>query len=57
MSDSQVANELVRRGIISSDELRHNSIGQILVNRGIISANELNQGKSIFEIVRGRGII
>lgn len=57
MNDQQVAAELVRRGIISAQELQTMSIGEILVRRGIIGPEELNQGLSVYEVVKRRGII
>jgi len=57
MNDQQVAQELVRRGIISAQELQSSSLGEILVRRGIIGPEELTQGLTIFEVLRKRGII
>ena len=57
MNDNEVANELIKRGIIGPEELNSMTIGQILVKRGIIGADELNKEMTIFEILRNRGII
>ncbi len=57
VDDNQVANELIERGIIGAEEAENIPIGQILINRGIIAPEELRQGMSIFQILRGRGII
>ena len=57
MNDREVANELIRRGIIGGEELNSMTLAQILIKRGIIGAEELNKEMKIFEILRNRGII
>ncbi len=58
MDDQEVAKELIELGIIDSDDLSSAaSLGRLLVKEGLIGADELNQGKTVFEILRDRGIL
>jgi hypothetical protein len=57
MTDNEVAQELIRRGLISPAELTNQTLAQVIIKRGWISPEELNQGRSIFDVLRRRGII
>jgi hypothetical protein len=57
MTDNEVAQELIRRGLISPAELTSQTLAQVIIKRDWISPEELNQGRSIFDVLRRRGII